>query len=532
MLRRPAAPRLDLEAIKFALLALGLLALLVGVAMYLIVSDLTIPVRAAIALGIVLLGAYVAIDPEDAWRRISGRGTLYSSNTLVMAVAGLGILGLINVLAAQPSVHKRFDLTANQQFSLSDQSLTIARELPQPVKATGFFVQQDRTQQENAETLLKQYQTASGGKLTYEFIDPEQRPSLAQQFNVRQSGTVVFQMGDARQNATTVDEQDFTSALIKLVHPTPRKVYFVTGHGERSTTDASEAGYTTIVDQLKKENFTVDNLNLTASRQVPDDASAVVIAAPTKEFLPDEKKAIQDYLDRGGSLLLMIETTTTPQVADYLAPWNVKVDFHPIIDPASSVPQDAGALIIDRYIFHAITKNMALQTLFPGTAALIFPKDQAQGVFTAPLAESSQRSWIEEDDQEIKDGRVRFDAGQDPQGPITVAGVIEADAKQQPPADPNNPDRPPKKTRVFVVADADFVSNQFVRLPTGNADLFLNALNWLSESEQLISIRAKDQDVRQIVLTGTAANTMFWTSTVFLPLLVLGAGAFVWWTRR
>src|SRR5438067_13528728 len=186
-----------------------------------------------------------------------------------MAIAGLGILGLLNVLAGCAPVHQRLDLTANKQFSLSDQSIQLAQQLPAPVKATGFFVSVDRSQQENAESLLKQYQTAGGGKLTYEFVDPEQRPAQAQALGVRQSGTVVFQMGDQRQNATAVDEQDFTDALLKLENPTARKAYLTTGHGARDTNSVENGGNNHALQLLPHEDLQVDQLTLLTAQKVP-----------------------------------------------------------------------------------------------------------------------------------------------------------------------------------------------------------------------------------------------------------------------
>jgi ABC-type uncharacterized transport system involved in gliding motility auxiliary subunit len=523
-----------LDSIKFIALALGVLALFCGIGLFLVENDLTVPVRVAIAAGIVLIGAYVAIDPEDALHRIATRGTMYGGNSLLMAVAVLGILGLVNVMANRAPFEQRLDLTANKQFTLSDQSVEILRQLPTPVSVTGYFVDMDRSQRETAESLLKQYQAAAPGKLSYDFVDPEQRPSQAQQDGVRQSGTVVFHMADQKQTATNPAEQDFTAALLKLANPTPRKVYFTTGHGERDTSRPDEAGYSTLLTLLQRENMTADTVNLLTARKVPDDATVLVIAAPSNPFMDDEKKAIQDYLAAGGSLMLLFDLKTNPQVADFVSQWNVQVKMDPVIDPASSLPQDPLTPIVSRYIFHDITKNMnGVFTVWPVTATLIFPKDQAEGVFTAPLVESTDRSWSESSlDEEIQAQKVQFDQGKDTQGPITLMGVIEANAAQQPPVDPNNPQAPPKKTRVVVVADADFVSNQVLRLQSGNPDLFVNSMNWLTASEQLISIRPKDNAPRQIVLTGSQANLLFWSSAVFLPLIVLAAGAFVWWTRR
>jgi ABC-type uncharacterized transport system involved in gliding motility auxiliary subunit len=74
-----------------------------------------------LAAGILLLGIYVALDPEDVWSKITGRGALYSGNTVALAVAAIFILGLINVLGSR--YQTKVDLTANHQFTLSDDSV-------------------------------------------------------------------------------------------------------------------------------------------------------------------------------------------------------------------------------------------------------------------------------------------------------------------------------------------------------------------------------------------------------------------------
>src|SRR5207302_10349078 len=101
---------------------------------------------------------------------------LLSGNTLLLAVAALAIFGLVNVLGSR--YQTKWDLTANQQFTLSDQSIRVAQALPQPVKVTAFLTSTDSRKQD-FQTLLNDYSNRSGGKLTYAFIDPEARPSEA-----------------------------------------------------------------------------------------------------------------------------------------------------------------------------------------------------------------------------------------------------------------------------------------------------------------------------------------------------------------
>src|ERR1043166_8371143 len=95
------------------------------------------PTRILLAVGVLLVGVFVAIDPEDVWRRLTSPGALYSGNTLVLGAVVVGILALLKVVAT--TRHQRWDLTANKQFSLSDQTLKVLADLPQPVQVTAFY---------------------------------------------------------------------------------------------------------------------------------------------------------------------------------------------------------------------------------------------------------------------------------------------------------------------------------------------------------------------------------------------------------
>jgi ABC-type uncharacterized transport system involved in gliding motility auxiliary subunit len=85
--------------------------------------------------------------------------------------------------------------------------------------------------------------------------------------------------------------------------------------------------------------------------------------------------------------------------------------------------------------------------------------------------------------------------------------------------------------RFVVIGSSSWAANSFINF-NGNADLALNAMNWLASDEDLISIRPKEQDDRRITMTSAQFSRIRITSQFLLPLVVVIAGFSVWWKRR
>src|SRR5262245_49249753 len=92
--------------------------------------------------------------------RVAGRRQVrFGANATVMTIALLGILVLVNILAVRN--HKRWDLTANQEFSLSQQSVQIIEGVKRPVQILGFFGKDTQTEQQDLASKLKEYTSRS-----------------------------------------------------------------------------------------------------------------------------------------------------------------------------------------------------------------------------------------------------------------------------------------------------------------------------------------------------------------------------------
>ena len=82
-----------------------------------------------------------------------------------------------------------------------------------------------------------------------------------------------------------------------------------------------------------------------------------------------------------------------------------------------------------------------------------------------------------------------------------------------------------------MFGDSDFASNGYIGLQ-GNSDLVLNAINWLAEQENLISIRPRAPEDRRITLTADQQFRVQLLVLLLIPGAVLATGVFTWWRRR
>jgi ABC-type uncharacterized transport system involved in gliding motility auxiliary subunit len=512
-----------MESVRLPFAALGIFGILAGVGALLVEGQFGLIERILIAAGVLLLGIYVALDPEDVWAKLTGRGAMYSGNTLVIAAAALVILGLFNVIGSR--YQNKVDLTSNQQFTLSDQSKKIAESMPQPVKVTAFLTSTDSRRQD-FNTLMNDYSARSGGKLTFEIIDPEARPGDAFAAGITETGTIVYHMGDKKQNSTGTTERDVSTALVKLQRP-EKKIYFTQGHGERSLDSFEQGDFSQIKQALERDNFTTAPLNLITTRAIPDDAAEVVIAGPTNAFLPEEMDALRAYLDGGGKLFVLIGPGSQADFNDLLSKYQVSINTNQlVVDPSQPFLNDVRVPVVDKYGSHAITRDLRLATFYPAVGSITIPSSSSGNATVVALAQSSDQSWGNTNLQQIQRAET------DPKGPLPLAVAIEANPSGAAGSTGQGGAGGPQGARIVVIATPNIVANRFLSVSSGNQDLFLDSANWLASEDNLISIRAPETVSRTMLMTGPQINLLKFSSFLFLPLAVLAVGAAVWWTRR
>lgn len=457
--------------------------------------------------GGVLLLASLALNFKEIVAYFQGRSGRLSANMAVLTVAVLGIVAIANFLGYRH--HKRFDLTQEGLYSLSDQTKKVLSGLNKEVKILKF----DKTVDQNFADQMAEFKYQSS-KISFESVDPQQRPQTASQYAVKAFGETVVAAGDRVERPTATDEQSLVNAILKVTRESLKTICFSEGHEEQ----ALATNYSQAEAKLKGENYQIKTIS--TLKQIPSECSVLVVAGPKTAFLAPETSIIGQFLDGGGKAMLLLDAETDPQLNDVLKKWSIEIGNDFVLDFSGAgqlFGAGAAAPVVMNYGSHPITERFTRSmTIFPTARSVKVAAAGGSGVNSTTLLTTSENSWGE---TALKPGVEPKQDEADTKGPVTLGAVASKNLGEK------------KEARLVVIGDSDFASNQAFR-GGRNGDLFMNSINWLAQDEDLISIRPKQATNRSVTMNAEQQNT-FWYLVVFvLPLAVLGAGTFIWFKRR
>jgi ABC-type uncharacterized transport system involved in gliding motility auxiliary subunit len=479
--------------------------------------------------GVFLIILWISSGWSEVGTLLGQRSTQYGANAIIYSIIFVAILIAVNYISN--SHHRRLDMSEQSVYSLSTQSVNVVKNLKKPLKLYGFFAGGDNPA---ALELYEEYAYASP-KVTFQMVDPDRNPELAERYKVSALGTTHLQFGgDESGDGTNIPEpteEAITNAIIRVSKSTRKTICFLDGEGEADPDDASgQNGYGTLKTSLEGEGFTVKKTLLATEAAVPDDCTILAIAGPVKPLDTHEIDAIGKYLDGGGRALITFRAPRPNNEIDegtlvkLVGQWGVDAGNDIVVDQVTrlfAAPALGVSPLVQNYGDHPITKDFKERTIFPMARSVTPAAKPKEGETVTPLAMTSDTSWGETDiDGIFKRQEAKLDAG-DKRGPIDVADAIEAKPSKA----------GGKETRIVVIGSTDAGNNQWVG-QLFNRDFFVNSVDWLSGEENQISIRPRQLRSSRFRLTAEQFTIVFILSVLLLPELLLIAGIVVWWERR
>ena len=475
-----------------------------------------------------------------SWRDfLQKRAFIYGGGSALAVALVVGILVVAGLLSSR--FNYRWDITKDKSQSLTAVSRALLPEVKAPLTVTAFFPE-GQTERQRAKEVLEMYHYANP-EISFRIVDPEREPLKAKEAGYRYPGNALLEYQGRRQMADKTDEEPLTNAIRRLLKPEVKKIYFLTGHGERNPQDKERNGFGNAGKALENEGFKVESLNLLSVAEVPKDAAAVVLAGPNKSLFPNEIAALKGYLERGGRLLLLLAPFQDAGLKDFLTGYGVELDDGMVLD-MNQITQAIGASAIMplamQYGPHRITRDFAnVVTIYPLARPLQL-KQGTKDVTLLPLVSSTNTSWEKLGQEWMKEGKGDFDPKKDKKGPFTLAALVEPKLKPQKEEKGKAPEKEAKKDQkddaekkpyLVVFGDVDFAANAYFNL-SGNGDLFLNTMNFLAAEEKQIVVRREESKPQPLTLAGWQAWFLFLTCVAGLPLIVLVAGVRAYLRRR
>lgn len=510
-----------------------------------------------------------------------GRGTGRALGGLNAVIASVVVL--LICMVAYAFVHKwdaSWDLTQEGRRELAPQTVQLLQSMMEVVEVSCFFLNtdddlvligRDKTRR-FLEDCQKQAALDAQGEplLKFEFLDPQRDVArlVDLELNTRVSpqGTVVVRTPDNRKNkrvlvlsgaSPRLNEREFAQALINVLRDSRPRVGMLTGHGERSIRDDHEReGGSAFGNLLAGEGYDCAEVQISlVAPAVPDNCDVLIINNPQSDLPPPEVQALDAFIDRGGRLLVLMDPwrRVTPGLdrTENFRPWlkdrllidigadvlvtdraptgvsplelQLRTDMAPFGNDPNADPNWRGCYRSD----HPVTMTLDQVMLLRWARTVRFEDDELGGVLGSELLRCIPGYWAESDVAGLfGKEKVRPD-GDEPEGALSIAAGVTVGATDH--------ESQNMRARVVVVGNANMAANESLvgdGAAPGNVNFLLNAMAWLTQSEELIMMRASGVEDPPVVLSPAQRRGVLWFSTLLTTQLVVAAGVAVFFLRR
>ncbi|MBV8552103.1 MAG: GldG family protein [Acidobacteriaceae bacterium] len=452
---------------------------------------------------------------------VAARQARYGATSVLYTIVVLAVLVLANWLANR--YNKPFDTTSNKRYTLSQETQKIVQGLKQDAtityidKASGF---------DQAKGMLDRYKNLSP-KIHIQYIDYQKQPTLARSYGLRFPGTAYVEIGQRREEAKAVTEEGITGAFVKDLKGV-RKVCIVSGSGEDGLDSTETGGLSQFKTLVERDNYQAGAVTLLDKTSVPDDCKVLAVAGPKSDYTPNEVAAIKTFVESGGRVLFLLDPpldfgrehiAQNKGLDDLLASWGVTPQDDLVLEenPMGQLFGFGPEIpLVNNYGSQPIVND--LKNSFTG-----FPV--ARSLQIKNTGKTTVDQLFSTSDRAIATTKLNTNEV-NPADPSNKKGPFILGA-----AGTYKTGKPNEQGRFVVIGNSGFINNGMLHFQA-NRDLALNAINWLSSDEDLISIRPKEAEDRRLNVNQRQMNVFAYIDLIAIPLFIIVAGVAVFLKRR
>lgn len=460
------------------------------------------------------------------------------------AAAGIMIVVLLAAVVALidyavgrvPSQYTVYDLSSDRLITLSEQTKGIVRNVEDEL--TIYWMVTAGKEDQTLGLMLDRYESLNGN-LRIEKVDPASNPNFGSQYTSYTvfDNSLIVVSGDRSRfisfysiyvydysnymSAGTVDisfdgESCLTSAIYSVTSGGANRAYILGGHGEPGLPD-------TLTEDLERDNFTVSQLSLQTGGDIPGDCACLIIAGPSRDISSTEAERIKDYLAAGGSLMLATFDLTAagfPNLLALMSDYGAQMRDGVVFEGDTNYYlSSAPYILVPELAEHEITQPLLEQNylvMVPYAQALREGRFRS-GLTVEPLLTTTGKSYVKSDSQNIttyekEDG--------DATGPFALGLAITDSGAEN------------EARLVWVSAYYMFTDDINNQISGANYDFFLNAISWMINQRDTISVRSKLMTQEYYIIPESRVRMLSVILIGAVPAAALLTGALVWRKRR
>lgn len=409
--------------------------------------------------------------------------------------------------------------------------------------------------------LLSDFRRASNGRLLVEEVNPDNDSDAQQEastlgiypveFNVLRDDEFQIKRGYYGLAVLYADEQEvipviqrtddlefrLASSIRGMTIEERPGVAFMQGFGSKGGSELPE------FRSLLAERYTVRSVRMAPDSTPPissDSTQVIILAGPTQALDSLARFRIEEFVDGGGSALLLLEPILldpqSPQpipVFSGLDPtlerWGVHFTPSLVADLASSEQVSLG----QRGFFNVVAPYPLWPIVVPSgdhitTRSLTALSLTWSGALEITDSAAVTPLWETTEAGILRSPSLPIVPDQDWNVPQSDMGVRVVAAAVVPLGEgAAGEDEDQSKGRLIVVGDASFLESQFMGVKQQNIVFAANAVDWLAQDESLIRIRSKNRTPPALAFTSDwKRNAMKWGNLAGVPLLFVAFGIF------